>query len=85
MSEKQGTKLFLYLGAILVIIGLVLLVAGTRVITYSHEVFTVNGMTLGSPAQTPNYFVNFVGLAVFLFGLGSLISHFELKRKGVSG
>lgn len=78
------TKNFLYIGIALIVIGIILMAVGTRTVTYPHEVFTVNGMTLGAPATTPNYFVNFVGLAIFLFGVGALASHFELSRKGVN-
>ena len=85
MAGKAPTKNFLYIGIILVVIGVILIGVGTTTVTYQHEVFTVNGMTLGTPETTPNYFWNFVGLAIFLFGIGSLISHFELSRKGVKG
>ncbi|MCI2415340.1 MAG: hypothetical protein MPF33_08905 [Candidatus Aramenus sp.] len=78
----MATKVFLYVGALLVVLGLILMAVGTRTITYQHEVFTVNGMTLGAPATTPNYFVNFVGLAIFLFGLGGIIVHMEMIRLG---
>ena len=83
MAEKVPTKKFLYIGVALVVIGVILMAAGTTVVTYQHEVFTVNGMTLGTPQRTANYFWNFVGLGIFLFGIGSLLSHFELSRKGV--
>lgn len=84
-NQKQPNKTFMYLGILLVVIGIVMLVAGTQTITYQHEVFTVNGMNLGSAASTPNYFINFLGLAILLFGVGSLLAQVELNRKGVKG
>lgn len=83
MAGRVPTKNFLYIGIFLAIVGIILMAVGTTTVTYQHEVFTVNGMTLGSPETTPNYFWNFLGLAIFLFGLGSLTAHFELNRKGV--
>jgi hypothetical protein len=78
-------KYFLYLGVILAIIGLILLVAGTTTYTYPREQFSgVNGMYLIPDNTVPNYFYNFLGLAIFLFGLGGIISHLELERKGVN-
>ncbi len=71
---------FLYLGIVLAIIGLIILVAGTRIITYPVEYFDVNGMNL-TTGTTANYFINFFGLAIFLFGIGSLLSHAELRRR----
>lgn len=73
-------KTFLYLGVLLVILGLVLMVAGTQTITYPKEVFTVNGMT-EEFGTTQNYFWNFMGFAILLFGLGSIVSHIELSRR----
>ncbi|WP_287690201.1 hypothetical protein [Metallosphaera javensis (ex Sakai et al. 2022)] len=71
---------FLYLGIILAIIGLIVLVAGTTTVTYPSEYFDVNGMNL-TTGTTANYFINFFGLAIFLFGIGSLLSHAELRRR----
>ncbi|EZQ10564.1 MULTISPECIES: hypothetical protein [Acidianus] len=86
MASNKTPKTFLYLGTVLIILGIILLVGGTRTITYHQEIFTVNGMNLASPQTTPNYFINFIGLAIFLFGIGGLVSHFELaKRGGVKG
>lgn len=55
---------------------------GTTTLTYPSEVFTVNGMTLSS-SITKNYFWNFVGLTIFLFGIGGLLSYIEIRRKGM--
>ncbi|BDB99493.1 hypothetical protein [Saccharolobus caldissimus] len=84
-SNKTPTKNFLYIGIVLAVIGVILMGVGTTTVTYQHEVFTVNGMTLGTPQITVNYFWNFVGLAIFLFGIGAILSHFELSKKGVKG
>ncbi|WP_240938891.1 hypothetical protein [Metallosphaera hakonensis] len=49
--------------------------------SYPEEVFDVNGMNLVTGNTTPNYFINFFGLAILLFGVGSLLSHAEIRRR----
>ncbi|WP_240931346.1 hypothetical protein [Acidianus sulfidivorans] len=68
-----------YISAILVIIGIILMAAGATKVVFPEEHFAVNGMyeTTGS---ITNYFWNFFGLAIFLFGIGGFISYFELKK-----
>lgn len=78
----MASKSFMYIGVLLAIIGIILLAAGTTTWTYPREVFSVNGMNLVSNNTTPNYFFNFVGLAIFLFGIGSLLSFAEMRRRG---
>jgi len=80
--EMVNSKTFMYLGVILAIIGIIILAAGTTTWTYPREVFSVNGMNLVANNTTPNYFFNFVGLAIFLFGIGSLLSYAEMRRSG---
>ncbi|AWR99164.1 hypothetical protein DFR87_05000 [Metallosphaera hakonensis JCM 8857 = DSM 7519] len=60
---------------------MIILVAGTRTVSYPEEVFDVNGMNLVTGNTTPNYFINFFGLAILLFGVGSLLSHAEIRRR----
>ncbi|QKR00109.1 hypothetical protein GWK48_06730 [Metallosphaera tengchongensis] len=74
-------RTFLYLGVLLAIVGIILLAVGTTTWTYPREVFAVNGMNLVTGSTTPNYFFNFIGLAILLFGVGSLLSHVELGRR----
>ncbi|QGA69228.1 hypothetical protein [Sulfolobus sp. E11-6] len=76
-----SNKFFLYFGVILAIIGIILIAAGTTTVTYPSEVYDINGMTLAGYFNTPNYFWNFLGLAILLFGAGSLMSYAELRRK----
>lgn len=76
----MANNTFLYLGILLAIIGVIILIVGTTTVTFPREVFDVNGMTLSS-GTTANYFINLFGLAILLFGIGSLLSHAEVRRR----
>jgi len=76
-------KALLYISIILVVIGLILMIAGTITVTYPREVFSVNGMHEVTGNKISNYFINFFGFAIFLFGVGGLLANYELKRGGM--
>ncbi|ARM75562.1 hypothetical protein [Acidianus manzaensis] len=83
-------KVIVYISAVLVIIGIILMIAGTRTVTFAEEHFAINGM-YETEGSTTNYFWNFFGLAIFLFGIGGFLSYFELnkginnKKGGING
>lgn len=63
-------KNLLYLSIILVVIGVIAMAVGTITVTYPKEVFSINGMHEVTGNKVSNYFVNFFGFAIFLFGIG---------------
>jgi uncharacterized membrane protein YczE len=75
---------FAYIGIVLVIIGVLMMGLGTIRYVFPREVFSgVNGMYEVPYNVVNNYFVNFLGLAVLLFGVGALLSFVEMRRKEV--
>jgi len=75
---------FAYIGIVLVIIGILMMGLGTIRYVFPREVFSgVNGMYEVPYNVVNNYFVNFLGLAVLLFGVGALLSFVEMRRKEV--
>ncbi|BBD72216.1 hypothetical protein HS1genome_0605 [Sulfodiicoccus acidiphilus] len=81
--DKSASK-FAYLGIALVVIGVIMMGLGTTKYVFPREVFSgVNGMYEVPYNVVDNYFVNFVGLAVLLFGVGALLSYVEMKKRGV--
>jgi len=75
---------FAYIGIVLVIIGMLMMGLGTIRYVFPREVFSgVNGMYEVPYNVVNNYFVNFLGLAVLLFGVGALLSFVEMRRKEV--
>jgi len=79
MNGKDSLK---YISILLVIVGLILFIFGKTTFVYPREQFDVNGMIEITGNSTPNYFINFFGLAILLFGAGGLISLVELQRMG---
>jgi uncharacterized membrane protein len=78
-------KTLIYITSILIIIGILLMALGTTKYVYPREQFSgVNGMYEVTGNTTPNYFLNLLGLAIFLFGIGGLLSYFELNKKGIN-
>jgi len=76
-------KTLIYITGILIVIGILLMIFGTTKYIYPREQFSINGMYEISGNTTPNYFINLFGLAIFLFGIGGLLSYFEINKKGV--
>jgi len=75
---------FAYIGIVLVIIGMLMMGLGIIRYVFPREVFSgVNGMYEVPYNVVNNYFVNFLGLAVLLFGVGALLSFVEMRRKEV--
>ncbi|BBG23068.1 hypothetical protein IC006_0352 [Sulfuracidifex tepidarius] len=78
----NGNNFLKFVSIGLVVVGIILTVFGTTTYIYPREQFDVNGMIEITGNSTPNYFVNFIGLAILLFGVGGLISVVELQRIG---
>lgn len=78
----NGNTFLKFVSIGLVVIGLIITIFGTTTFVYPREQFDVNGMIEITGNTTPNYFVNFVGLAILLFGIGGIISLVELQRIG---
>ncbi len=81
--EKMA-KTLVYITGILIIVGILLMALGTTKYIYPREQFSINGMYEITGNTTSNYFFNFLGLAIFLFGIGGLLSYFEINKKGLS-
>jgi|GEM_PF-1728668 ascorbate-specific PTS system EIIC-type component UlaA len=84
-------------GAILALIGVVLIVAGATLITLHYYVINnhVNGLTIVNTLPVKNYFMAFFGVGVLYFGIHFLIAKQDrtvtlieeelLKRAGEQG